>query len=48
MFAADIAFSSAGRTVYELALAGTPSIIMAQNERELTHFFASEENPAST
>ncbi|GAB3334723.1 glycosyltransferase [Marivirga atlantica] len=44
MFAADIAFSSAGRTVYELALAGTPSIIMAQNERELTHFFASEEN----
>jgi len=41
---ADIAFSSAGRTVYELALSKTPSIILAQNKRELTHFFASSEN----
>ncbi|HEY9049468.1 MAG TPA: acylneuraminate cytidylyltransferase [Ohtaekwangia sp.] len=44
MYDADIVFSSAGRTIYELALLGTPSIIMAQNERELTHFFASGEN----
>lgn len=42
-FEADLAFSSAGRTVYELALIGTPAIVMAQNERELTHFFAYEE-----
>lgn len=39
----DIAFTSAGRTTYELALLGVPSIVMAQNEREMTHFFASEE-----
>lgn len=44
MFNADIAFSSAGRTVYELALLGTPAIIMAQNTREMTHLFASAEN----
>lgn len=44
MFQADIAFSSAGRTVYELALTGTPSIVMAQNERELSHFFASADH----
>lgn len=41
---ADVAFSSAGRTTYELAALGIPSIIISQNERELTHFFASEEN----
>jgi CMP-N-acetylneuraminic acid synthetase/spore coat polysaccharide biosynthesis predicted glycosyltransferase SpsG len=44
MYEADIAFSSAGRTIYELALIGTPSIILAQNQREMSHFFASEEN----
>jgi CMP-N-acetylneuraminic acid synthetase/spore coat polysaccharide biosynthesis predicted glycosyltransferase SpsG len=44
MYEADIAFSSAGRTIYELALIGTPSIILAQNEREMSHFFASEQN----
>lgn len=44
MFQAGIAFSSAGRTVYELALLGTPSIIMGQNEREMTHLFANENN----
>jgi CMP-N-acetylneuraminic acid synthetase/spore coat polysaccharide biosynthesis predicted glycosyltransferase SpsG len=43
MLKADIIFSSAGRTVYEIASIGTPAIIMAQNERELTHFFASAE-----
>tara|TARA_Y100000389_G_C17444928_1_gene510971 strand:+ start:502 stop:2148 length:1647 start_codon:yes stop_codon:yes gene_type:complete len=40
---ADIIFSSAGRTVYEIASMGVPSIILAQNARELTHQFASAE-----
>jgi CMP-N-acetylneuraminic acid synthetase/spore coat polysaccharide biosynthesis predicted glycosyltransferase SpsG len=44
MFEADIVFSSAGRTVYEIACIGTPAIILAQNEREKSHFFASPEN----
>lgn len=44
MLQADIAFTSAGRTIYELACIGTPAIVLAQNVRELTHFFASEEN----
>lgn len=44
MLAADIVFTSAGRTVYELACIGTPTIVLAQNRREMTHFFASLEN----
>lgn len=44
MLKADIVFTSAGRTVFELACIGTPTIVMAQNARELTHFFASAEN----
>jgi CMP-N-acetylneuraminic acid synthetase/spore coat polysaccharide biosynthesis predicted glycosyltransferase SpsG len=40
----DVAISSAGRTTYELASLGIPSIILCQNQRETTHFFASEEN----
>ncbi|WP_022851581.1 cytidylyltransferase domain-containing protein [Limisalsivibrio acetivorans] len=44
MFNADIVFTSAGRTVYEIACIGTPAIIMAQNEREMTHFFANAQN----
>ncbi|MEM1319462.1 MAG: acylneuraminate cytidylyltransferase [Bacteroidota bacterium] len=40
MRAADLAFTSAGRTTYELALMGVPTIVMAQNEREQSHFFA--------
>ena len=40
---ADIVFTSAGRTTYEIASIGTPAIVLAQNERELTHFFASSE-----
>ena len=44
MLKADIIFSSAGRTVYEIACIGTPSIILSQNERENTHLFAREEN----
>jgi len=38
---ADLIFTSAGRTTYEIASIGTPAIVLAQNERELTHFFAS-------
>jgi len=44
MLQADITFTSAGRTVYEVACIGTPTIVMAQNEREMTHLFASAEN----
>ena len=40
----DIIFTSAGRTVYEIASLGVPCIVLAQNSRELTHYFASWEN----
>jgi len=40
---ADLIFTSAGRTTYEIASIGAPAIVLAQNERELTHFFASSE-----
>ncbi len=43
MLQADLIFTSAGRTVYEVASIGSPTIVMAQNEREMTHFFASPE-----
>jgi CMP-N-acetylneuraminic acid synthetase/spore coat polysaccharide biosynthesis predicted glycosyltransferase SpsG len=42
--AADVAITSAGRTVFEVATLGTPAIVFAQNERELTHTFASEDH----
>ncbi|WP_395690771.1 cytidylyltransferase domain-containing protein [Nocardioides sp.] len=41
---ADFAFTSAGRTVIELAALGVPSICMAQNAKELTHTHATEES----
>ena len=44
MYEADIAFTSAGRTVYELASIGTPTIVLAQNEREMLHTFANSNN----
>ncbi len=37
---ADIAITSQGRAVYELASMGVPSIVLSQNEREQTHTFA--------
>lgn len=43
MLKADLIFTSAGRTIYEVASIGTPAIVLAQNEREMTHFFANEE-----
>jgi CMP-N-acetylneuraminic acid synthetase/spore coat polysaccharide biosynthesis predicted glycosyltransferase SpsG len=44
MAAADIVFTSAGRTIFEIACIGTPAIVIAQNPRELTHTFASPEH----
>jgi CMP-N-acetylneuraminic acid synthetase/spore coat polysaccharide biosynthesis predicted glycosyltransferase SpsG len=41
---ADIAFSSAGRTLYELAHMGVPTIVIRQNDRESHHAFASIDN----
>lgn len=41
--AADVVFTSAGRTVYEVAALHVPTIVLAQNARELTHFFASSD-----
>ena len=43
MLQADLIFTSAGRTVYEVASIGTPAVVLGQNEREMTHFFASAE-----
>ena len=40
----DVAMTSRGRTGYELALLGIPSIAMAQNVREEKHSFVSNEN----
>ena len=37
---ADVAITSNGRTVYELAAMGVPSLCMAQNDRETSHLFA--------
>ena len=37
---ADLAFTSAGRTIYEFASLNVPTIVLAQNNRELSHFFA--------
>ncbi len=40
----DLAVTSQGRTVYELASMGVPSIVLAQNEREAEHVFAGIQN----
>ena len=40
----DIAITSRGRTGYELAMLGIPSIAMAQNKREEKHGFVCNEN----
>lgn len=44
MSACDVAVTSRGRTGYELAILGIPSIAMAQNRREEKHRFVSNEN----
>ena len=40
----DIIFTSAGRTTFETASFEIPSIVLCQNKRETTHFFAKEKN----
>lgn len=37
---ADLAITSQGRTIFELAAMGVPSIVLSQNKREQTHLFA--------
>jgi spore coat polysaccharide biosynthesis predicted glycosyltransferase SpsG len=44
MLAADMAMTSGGRTVLELASLRVPTIVVCQNARELTHSFATPEN----
>jgi spore coat polysaccharide biosynthesis predicted glycosyltransferase SpsG/CMP-N-acetylneuraminic acid synthetase len=44
MAEADIAFTSAGRTVVELACMGVPAICLAQNSKEMTHTHATQEH----
>ena len=44
MSACDMGVTSRGRTGYELALLGIPSIAMAQNQREEKHGFVCNEN----
>ena len=44
MSSCDIAITSRGRTGYELAILGIPSIAMAQNRREEKHGFVCNEN----
>jgi spore coat polysaccharide biosynthesis predicted glycosyltransferase SpsG/CMP-N-acetylneuraminic acid synthetase len=44
MSSCDMAITSRGRTGYELAILGIPSIAMAQNQREEKHGFVCNEN----
>lgn len=44
MLKADIIFTSAGRTMYEICSVGTPCICLCQNGREQTHSFGSTEH----
>lgn len=40
----DLAIASRGRTMYELAVMGVPTVVVAENEREMVHNFGSIEN----
>ena len=44
MASADLALSSAGRTITELASVGVPTLCLVQNEKETTHTHAIKEN----
>ena len=44
MSKADLAITSAGRTVFELASLRVPMVVICQNLRETTHTFANSEN----
>ena len=41
---ADLAITSQGRTIFELAAMGVPAIVLSQNKREQTHVFANMEH----
>jgi spore coat polysaccharide biosynthesis predicted glycosyltransferase SpsG len=41
---ADIAVTSQGRTVFEIASMGVPAVVLSQNEREMEHTFATMKN----
>ena len=40
----DLIFTGGGRTTFEMASLGIPTIVLTQNDRELTHLFSSSEN----
>lgn len=44
MSSCDIAITSRGRTAYELAMLGIPTIVISENEREKSHSFICNEN----
>ena len=44
MFNADVIFTSAGRTMYEICSIGVPTICLCQNDREKTHVFGNSDN----
>ena len=44
MKTADVMVTSQGRTVFEIASMGVPAVVLAQNEREMTHTFATMKN----
>ncbi len=44
MSSCDIAITSRGRTAYELAILGIPSIVLSQNKREEGHNFICDDN----
>ncbi|AMD18131.1 cytidyltransferase [Methanobrevibacter sp. YE315] len=44
MFKADIVFTSAGRTMYEICSLGIPTICLCQNDREKSHVFGNSSN----
>ena len=44
MKSADLAITSNGRTVYELAHMNIPTIVISQHQRETTHLFANKSN----
>ena len=44
MLRADIIFTSAGRSMYEVCSVGTPCICICRTERELTHSFGFPNN----
>ncbi|KZX12574.1 cytidylyltransferase domain-containing protein [Methanobrevibacter filiformis] len=44
MAKADIIFTSAGRTMYEVASLGVPCVCLCQNKREISHVFGNTEN----